>query len=188
MMGRALLLIDIQQGLEPDAHWGGARNNPDAEDNARALLAAWRAAGAPVVVVQHASTEPNSPLRPERPGFALKDGFEPAPGEKHIVKHTNSAFIGTDLEQWLRDNAIGAVTICGLITEHCVSTTARMAANLGFAVDLIADACHAHAQKDPFTGEMIPAETVHQVELAILNGEFARVTTTAEALALAQAE
>jgi len=175
-MTSALILIDVQAGLGDP--WFGERNNPAMEENGLRLLATWRKRGWPRVIVQHASTTPGSPLRPGQPGHALKPGYEPLPGEKLIVKSKNSAFIGTDLEAWLKTNDLGHITVGGITTEHCVSTTVRMAANLGLTVDLVGDACHATAKRRADGAGDIDAETVHQTELAILDGEFARVVTT----------
>ena len=179
-MAAALLLIDIQRGL--DNSWYGARNNLAMEANALRLLEAGRKAGNPVVIVQHSSTTDGSPLRPDQPGFALKPGFEPLEGDKHIVKHENSAFVGTDLEAWLRGKGITELVAAGISTEHCVSTTVRMAANLGFGVTLVGDACHATSKPRVDGAGEIDADTVHDTELAVLNGEFATVTTTNDVL------
>lgn len=176
----ALLLIDIQQGF--DAPSWGVRNNPEAEANAARLLAAWRKDHRPLFHVQHRSRRADSPLRPGQPGFDHKPEVRPAPGENVIVKEVNSAFIGTDLEARLRDRGIGTVVIAGLTTPHCVSTTARMAGNLGFDTLVAADASAAFAQTG-YDGRQYGAEIVHQVALANINSEFAAVTTTADILA-----
>jgi nicotinamidase-related amidase len=176
----ALLLIDFQQGIDDPRN--GQRNNPDAEANAAALLAAWRDAGRPVIHVHHASVEPDSPLRPERPGYAVKPEAAPAAGEPVLVKHVNSAFIGTDLESRLRDAGITQVVVAGLTTDHCVSTSVRMAANLGFDVILAGDAAATHARTGP-DGIRRDAETMHDVALASLHGEFCRVLPTGDILA-----
>lgn len=179
-MTSALILIDVQKGLEDP--WFGARNNPAMEENGLSLLRAWREQGLPRVIVQHASATPGSPLSPDQPGHALKAGYEPQAGEKHIVKGENSAFIGTDLESWLKEHGLAHITVGGITTEHCVSTTVRMAANLGFKVDLVGDACHATAKRRTDGAGEIDAETVHQTELAILDGEFARIVTTQDVI------
>jgi len=90
-----LISIDVQRGF--DLRPFGPRNNPDMEAHALALLAAWRAAGRPVVVVRHDSKVPGSPFTPGTPGNPLKPGFEPLAGEPLVTKSVNSAFIGTDL-------------------------------------------------------------------------------------------
>src|SRR5215210_5681417 len=95
----ALLLIDIQQGLDEPRH--GVRNNPDAEKRIADLLAAWRASNRPVIHVQHMSLEPQSSLREGLPGNAIKPEAMPIAGEPLFRKNVNSAFIGTDLEKHL---------------------------------------------------------------------------------------
>ena len=176
-MQRALLIIDVQQGL--DAPHLGQRNNPGAERNMAALLAAWRERGWPVLHVQHASTEANSTLRPDQPGFAFKPEVAPREGEPVFVKSVNSAFIGTALETHLREHGIAALAIVGLTTDHCVSTSVRMAGNLGFDVVLPGDATATFERRGP-DGRRHSAEAMHAVNLASLHGEFCRVCSTAE--------
>lgn len=171
----ALILIDVQQGF--DAPGWGARNNPQAEDNIARLLVAWRASGRPVIHVRHDSQLPNSPLRPGQPGNAFKPVAEPQSGEAVIAKTVNSAFIGTGLEHRLRVAGIAQVVIAGLTTPHCVSTTARMAGNLGFDACVVSDATAAFALTG-HDGTPVDAETVHAVALAELHGEFAAVVDT----------
>lgn len=178
----ALLVIDVQQGLDDPAFYGAERNNPQAEANIAALLGRWRATARPVYHIHHHSTTPGSPLRPGTPGVAVKPEAAPHPGEPVITKNVNSAFIGTDLEARLRAAHIDTLVLCGLTTEHCVSTTTRMAGNLGFTAYLAADATAAHS-KTTFNGATIPAEQVYTVALAELHGEFATVLTTADVLA-----
>jgi nicotinamidase-related amidase len=168
----ALLLIDIQQGL--DGPRLGVRNNPDAERRIAELLAAWRATGRPIIHVQHMSLEPHSPLREGEPGNAFKVEALPIGDEPVFRKHANSAFIGTELEAYLRAQGIKSLIVVGLTTDHCVSTTARMAGNLGFNVTVVADATATFERRGP-DGTHYSADLMHGVELASLNGEFATV-------------
>lgn len=181
MPARALLIIDWQQAFRDLGFWG-PRNNPDAEANAGRLIAAWRATGLPVIHVQHHSRTPGSPLAPSAPGAAPEPFAEPQAGEPVFVKHVNAGFIGTGLEAHLRAAGIEALTVAGVSTDHCVSTTVRMAANLGFAVTLAGDACFTFDRQSP-EGATLPADAVHQAHLASLHGEFAAVTPTAAILA-----
>ncbi len=181
-MKPALILIDFQKGFD-DPVWG-ARNNPDAEARAADLLNHWRMQGWPLFHVRHISVEQGSPLSGKGCNFHV--GLAPQGNEPVIDKSVNSAFIGTDLAARLHDNGISNLVICGLTTPHCVSTTTRMAANLGFHVRLVADACAAYATNARMgwkTGAPeLPPETIHDTALAHLHGEFADVVDTAAIL------
>lgn len=174
----ALLLIDMQKGFNDLAYWGGERNNPAAEAHAAQLLAYWRSNRLPVFHVQHCSTNPVSPLRPGQVGHDFKEGFQFLPGEIVIQKNVNSAFIGTNLQQQLLAQHLTTLVVAGLTTDHCVSTTTRMAGNLGFSTFLVADASATFSKKG-IDSQRFAAELVHQTALASLNGEFATVLNTA---------
>lgn len=174
-----LLIIDVQRGLDsPD--WG-QRNNPEAETNITRLLTAWRRAGWPIVHIQHLSTSPDSPLHPDNPGCRLKPAVIPNEGEPLFQKRVNSAFIGTDLEAHLRDQGNDVLVIVGLTTNHCVSTTVRMAGNLGFKTFVVEDATAAFAQTG-HDGRQYTADEIHAVSLANLHEEFATVASTEQVL------
>ena len=175
----ALLLIDVQKGFD-DPKWG-QRNNPQAEDNIAKLLSVWRQMHRPIFHIQHLSLEADSPLRPDRPGSEIKDIAKPLEHEPVIQKQVNSAFIGTDLEARLRDQGCNTLVIVGLTTNHCVSTTARMAGNLGFETYVISDAT-ATFDRTSYDGKHYNAEEIHAISLANLHLEFAEVTDTATLL------
>ncbi len=175
----ALVVIDVQIGFD-DPLWG-PRNNPDAEINIGRLLAAWRQNGRPILHVRHDSIVPGSPLRPNQPGNAIKPIAAPLAGETVYAKTVNSAFIGTTLEADLRRQAIESLVIVGLTTNHCVSTTARMAGNLGFAAFVVEDAT-ASFDRPTVSGRLRSAARVHEAALSDLHGEFATVVTTEDVL------
>ena len=173
----ALIVVDVQMGFD-DPKWG-RRNNPGAEARIADLLSIWRDHAAPVFHAQHASTEPDSPLRPWAPGHAIKSEASPTESEPVYVKTVNSAFIGTSLEKDLRAAGIETVAIAGLTTNHCVSTTARMAANLGFTTLVVSDAT-ATFDRQCVGGRLRPADEVHDAALSDLSGEFAMIAETVE--------
>lgn len=176
----ALLLIDVQQGFD-DPYWG-TRNNPDAEQKMVQLLQVWRVQKLPVIHVQHLSTNPESPLNPKNgDGCAFRPETAPLADEVVFAKNVNSAFIGTELESYLRQQKIESLVIVGLTTDHCVSTTTRMAGNLGFTVQLVSDGTATFDRED-VNGAKISADAIHQIHLASLHGEFCTVVTTNELL------
>ena len=171
----ALLVIDVQQGFD-DPSWG-PRNNPAMESRLAELLAAWRSRGRPVLHARHMSTLPTSPLRPGQRGNEFKAEAKPRPGEPVIEKRVNSCFIGTTLDEDLRRSGVGRLVVAGLTTNHCVSTTARMAGNLGYTVWVVSDATATFDRVGP-DGVLYPAELVHGAALSDLHGEFATVVAT----------
>lgn len=173
----ALLLIDIQKAFHDVAYWGGERNNLEAERNAAKLLALWRARRLAVFHVQHCSSTPTSLLHASNAGNDFMDIVKPLDGEPVIKKDVNSAFIGTDLKARLEADGIKTLVIVGFTTDHCVSTTVRMAGNLGFAVFVVSDAT-ATFNKKGLDGQDFPAALIHDTALASLEGEFATVVTT----------
>jgi len=173
----ALILVDIQMGFEDIEYWGGQRNNPDAESRASELLNTWRENGLPIFHIQHCSTTLISPLHETNPGNRFNDLVMPTEGEPVIKKNVNSAFIGTDLQARLDEAKIRTLVIVGLTTDHCISTTTRMAGNFGYETFLVEDAT-ATFNKKGIDGQNYPAELIHATALASLNNEFATVVTT----------
>jgi len=171
-----LIVVDVQYAFADAGYWG-RRNNPACEANIAALVTAWRAAGRPLVLVRHDSDEPGSPLRPGHPGNALRPEVE-GPHDLLVTKQVNSAFHGDpDLAGWLRDRGLGSIAICGITTNHCCETTARVGGNLGFDVQFVADATHTFDRAGP-DGVVIAADDLARATAASLHGEFATVVTT----------
>jgi nicotinamidase-related amidase len=176
----ALLVIDAQEGFS-DPRWG-RRNNPNMELRLAELLATWRAHRRPLIHAKHMSTSETSPLRPGQRGNDFMAFAAPLPGEKVIEKRVNSCFIGGRLELDLRRERLDSLVIAGLTTNHCVSSTARMAGNLGFRVWVVADATATFDRAGP-DGILYRAEQIHAIALADLHGEFATVVHSSTVLA-----
>jgi nicotinamidase-related amidase len=177
----ALVLIDIQKGFEDINYWGGERNNPDAEKKAGQLLELWRKKGRPIFHVKHCSTNPDSPFVEGKPGNEIQDVVKPLENEVVISKKVSSAFIGTSLKGILNNMDIKQLVMAGLTTEHCVSTTVRMAGNYGFEVFLVSDAA-ATFDKTGINGEKFSAQLIHDTALASLHKEFATVINSVDLL------
>lgn len=167
-----LIVIDVQKAwLDPAL---GRRNNPDAEKVISSLIGEFRKNGLPIIHVRHLSLNASSPFWEGKESFDFMDKARPFPNETVITKRVNSAFIGTGLESVLRNIGNPDVYYVGMVTDHCVSTTARMSGNLGFNTFVIEDGCATFDRKGT-DGKIISAETVHSVNLASLNDEFANV-------------
>ncbi len=174
----ALIAIDMQRGFDAPGR-PALSSNPD--EPALRLLTAWRSAGGAVFIVRHDSLDPGSPFAPAHPGNVLRDGFAPAPGETLIAKSVNSAFIGTDLDLRLRRSGAQTLVMFGISTDMCLSTSVRMAANLGYGVIVASDACAAFEQPG-LDGVTMPARQIHVMHLATLANEFAEVAPVAAVL------
>lgn len=170
-----LIVIDVQNGFRNPAM--PPSNNPECEDNVRKLLSVWRERGLPVVLVRHDSKNPSSVLAPGQSGNDLQEGIE---GDHDLLvsKSVNSAFYGEpDLKTWLDVSNCKKLVICGIQTNYCCETTARMAGNMGYEVEFVLDAMRTFDLTDD-AGKTYPAELLHQVTAVNLDGEFAKVVTT----------
>jgi nicotinamidase-related amidase len=166
----------MQVGFD-DPAWG-PRNNPDLESRVAALIATWRAANAPVIHVHHDSPGADGKMRPGEPGNATKPEATPTPHERVFRKRVNSAFIGTGLKAALHAMEVRSLVVVGLTTNHCISTTVRMAGNLGFETRVARDATATFDRLD-INGRLCRAADVHDAALSDLNGEFAKIVDSA---------
>ena len=186
----ALVVIDVQQGVNLLQHWGGRtgrRNNLAAEQNIGAVLEAWRRRELPVYFTAHDSLEATSPLKLRLESGRFIKGLEPQPNEPVIAKSANSAFVGTGLEIALRRRRIHRLLFVGFFTNFCVETSVRMANNLGFDTYLAHDAC-ATCNRIGLNGEDHDPDLVHALSIASMHREFCTAISTADAIALSQAD
>lgn len=186
-MTRALIVIDMQRGFDDLDFWGSS-TNPQCEQNVAALVEAFAAAGEPIVVVRHDSGSAQSPLYPGNPGNALVDAVAAVEPALFVTKNVNSAFYGDpDLHAWLGEQGIGELVICGIQTNMCVETTARMAGNLGYATTVVLDATRTFDLNEEIAGlgtvTRSAAELMATTALVLQGGGFASITSTQELLA-----
>ena len=175
----ALILIDVQKAFE-HPKWG-TRNNPQAEEQMRKILESCRQKAWEIIHIQHHSHSIDSLFYEYGEGFKIKSIVAPIEGEKRITKQVNSAFIGTDLHDYLQEKEIQTIVIVGLTTPHCVSTTTRMSGNLGYQTYLISDATAAFTLQ-VHHGKTLDPELIHDISIATLHDEFATVLNTEDFL------
>lgn len=172
-----LIPIDIQKGFDNPKF--GPRNNPGLEKNIEGLFESWRKFGGVIIHVRHDSRNPDSSLKEGKRGFEFKNEALPVDGETIITKHVHSAFIGTELMKILERFNSPHLYFCGITTDHCVSTSVRMASDHGFNTTLIYDCC---ATFDRYTTDKrrIDAQLVHDSAISSLDGEFCKVAVYSE--------
>lgn len=175
-----LICVDIQRGFLEEERWGGNRNNKNAEAICAQIITKWRDIGESIIHFRHSSSDPNSNLHESSDGHLFHPLCAPIAGEMVLSKSVNSCFIGTGLKKILDDMGCDTLVIIGLTTDHCVSTTARMAGNYGYNTYLISDAT-AIFDKVGINGEVYDSDLIHHSALASLKDEFAAVIS-AEAL------
>lgn len=182
----ALLLIDVQKGVNDTQYYGGdtgRRNNPDAETNIAEILTEWRKTGGQVAFTRHDSREAGSPLKLSLESGSQLAGLEPSDGDIVVTKDVNSGFVGTSLELDLRRAGIQRLVVVGFFTNICVETTVRMAGNMGFDTYLVHDAC-ATMNRVALDGTDYDPDLVHEMSIANLNGEFCTAISTRDAIGL----
>ena len=174
----ALVVVDVQKGFDDAAYWG-PRNNPDCEMNVFNLIKAWRDQDWPIVYVRHDSTTPSSPLAAGSKGNEFKDVLTGKP-DLLVTKSVHSAFHGSpDLDQWLKQNGITGVAVCGIQTNMCCETTARVASDLGYDMLFVEDATHTFDIITP-THKVYRAREIARYTSLTLASDFGRVVKTAD--------
>ncbi|MHA3738437.1 cysteine hydrolase family protein [Pseudomonas sp. Eth.TT006] len=180
MTRQALILVDIQNDYFPDGKWplAGAQA---AADNAARLLAVFREAGDPVVHVRHEFTSADALFfTPDSVGARLHSKVLNRPDEPVVLKHFVNAFRETRLQTILEEQGISDLVIVGSMSHVCIDGLARAAADLGYGVTVIHDAC---ASRDlEFNGVTVAAAQVHAAFMAALAFAYASVVSTEEFL------
>jgi nicotinamidase-related amidase len=173
MPDTALLIIDIQNDYFP----GGAMELEGADAagaKAGKVLADFRKNGMLTVHVKHLSTRPGSTFfLPNTKGQEIHSSVTPKEGELVVEKNFPNSFRNTPLQKRLEELAVRELVVAGMMTHMCVDATVRQAADLGYKVTLLGDACATRAQS--YGGESVPARQVHAAFLAALNGFYAKV-------------
>ncbi len=179
---RAVLIIDMQEGMADRIRAGRPVATPDAPERIATLLADARGRGLPVIHVHHDDPDPASPFRKGEPAAVVMDCAAPMTGEVVLWKHHSSAFSGTGLDDHLRNLGVTELVVAGAVAVFCVTSTVRSASDLGYKVLLPQDALLGFdlAAHD---GGRIDAATVLRVTLSILGADFATLTSVADVTA-----
>jgi len=195
-MSRALLVIDVQESFRQRPLWAAISNPGIAGDVAR-LVDGARGAGDVVVWVLHAEPGSGTSFDPAGGHVRYLEPLAPAPGDPQLVKTSHNAFTTTSLQQLLTQRGIGELVICGIRTEQCCETTARVAFDLGYRVTFVSEAtatnpiAHRDAPPDQSVGELLadprtlPSSAVIERTEYALAGRFATIATIAEAVGAA---
>jgi nicotinamidase-related amidase len=174
----ALLVVDAQDSFKATPKWE-RRNNRQFEKNVGALIDAYRTAGLPVIFFLH--TDGDEGFAPDSPYFKLMDFIERRPDEPLLVKDTRNCFTSTSLGAMLMAKGVRRVAITGIQMEQCCETTARVAADLGYAVDFVTEG----TMTFPIPNYDVPGEELGVDEIRCrteyaLRKRFARIATTAQ--------
>ena len=178
MAEKALVIIDIQNDYFP----GGKMELEDADAaavRAQRVLQKARDQKLPIFHVRHLSTRPGATFfLPGTAGAEIHQAVKPQQGETVIEKNFPNSFRATALEEKLKAAGVKELVVAGMMTHMCVDASVRHAADLGYKVTLVGDACATRAQS--FGGENVPARQVHAAFLAALNGFYAKVVAADE--------
>jgi nicotinamidase-related amidase len=171
----ALLVIDAQDSFKVGPRWA-RRNNPDFEMNVSSLIEAYRAAHLPVVFFLH--TDSDEAFAKDSPSFKLMDFLKPRKDEPVMVKNTRNCFTSTTLQPYLIEKGVRRVSITGIQMEQCCETTARIAADFGYAVDFVTEATMTFPIPNwDKPGEELGVDAVREGTEYALRRRFARITT-----------
>jgi nicotinamidase-related amidase len=174
----ALLVIDAQDSFKISSRWG-RRNNPDFERNVSTLIEEYRAAKLPVVFFLHTDTDEG--FSKESKFFKLMDFIKPRVDEPVMVKTTRNCFTSTSLQPYLLEHGVRRVGITGIQMEQCCETTARVAADLGYAVDFVTEATMTFPIPNwDEPGKELGVEEIRERTEYALRRRFARISTVAQ--------
>ncbi|PZS13601.1 MAG: cysteine hydrolase [Pseudonocardiales bacterium] len=197
-MKRALIVIDVQESFRQRPTWA-AMSNPDIAAQVGRLVDAARACGDLVVWVLHSEPGTGTPFDPVAGHVRLIDGLERRDGEPVIVKTSVNAFTTTNLQQTLMTAGVRDLVICGIRTEQCCETTARVGSDLGFGVTFVTDATTTSAipapdaPADQTAAELLSdpralraEDLIERTERVLAARGFATIATTQEIVAAAE--
>jgi nicotinamidase-related amidase len=176
MAKQALIVVDIQNDYFPQGKWPLAGADA-AADNAARLIAAFREAGNPIIHIRHEFTSADAPFfTPGSDGAKLHPKVLNRADEPVVLKHFVNSFRETELQAILDEQGIKELVVVGSMSHMCIDGITRAAADLGYGVTVIHDAC---ASRDlEFNGLTVPAAHVHAAFMSALGFAYASVVST----------
>lgn len=178
MRNTALLIIDMQND-----YFDGGKNplvgSFKAVGKAKEILSLFRMNDLKIIHIRHITKRLNVDFfMPDTKGSEIHDAVKPHNNEKVIIKHSPNSFIDTELQDYLNDNEIGELVVCGMMTHICVDSTVRAAKDFGFNTTVISDACA--TKKLIFNEIQLDANVVNNVFLSAFKGYYAHVVNAQE--------
>lgn len=181
-MSTALIVIDVQESFRQQPAWADI-SDPHIAERVAALVDHARGRGDEVVWILHAEPGSGGPFDPDKELVTLQPGLEPREGEPILLKTSHNAFTTTNLQQLLVRRGVTSVRLAGIRTEQCVETTARLASDLGYDVELVIDATATHPLALHDGTGVLAAQDVIARTAAALSGRFARIVRAADVMA-----
>jgi nicotinamidase-related amidase len=174
----ALLVIDAQDSFKATDRWQ-RRDNKQFERNVGILVRAFRECQLPVIYFLHSDPDPG--FETSSPHYKLMDFLTPRDSEPVLHKRTRNVFTGTGLGELLLEKRVRRVLITGIQMEQCCETSARVAADLGYAVDFITEATMTFPiPNHDRPGEELGTEAIRERTEYVLRRRFAHIVTVAD--------
>ena len=178
MSKRALVVIDLQNDYYPGGKWT-LHNIETASANARSVLDTVRDSGDLVIHVRHEFAGDDAPFfQAGTSGADIHKDFQPDEGEAVVLKNDVNSFQNTNLKELLDQHSISDLVLVGAMSHMCIDAAARAAADFGYNVTVIEDACAARDLE--FNGQTVAADDVHSAYMSALGFAYANVLTTAQ--------
>lgn len=175
MSGRAVIVVDLQNEYLPIGKLPLV-GIEEAVATAAGVIDAARTSGEPVIFIRHEGEDSDSPIfTPGTANVEIIPAVLPQAQEPVIVKHFPNSFRETGLQAMLDEQGIDEVVVIGAMSHMCIDATARAAADFGYAVTVVEDAC---ATRDlEFAGKKVAAPDVHAAFMSALAFGYANVVT-----------
>lgn len=186
-MKQALIVIDVQNSFKQRPYWDDTEV-PAFQENVQRLVADSVAQDIPVVQIFHIAKQddPKDPFARSSGHVSTLGGLNIDPAATFYKTVHSSLFAlddnGGSLHDWLRNQGIEGIVVCGIRTEQCCETTARHASDSGFAVRFATDATLTFPMQSP-AGKTYSAADIRDRTELVLNGRFAKIVHAANAFA-----